>query len=197
MTKQEFVSRLRQGLWDLPKSEIDERLTFYIEMIDDYIENGSSEEDAVAEIGSVDEIIKQIRSEQAPQINKKREKRFKTSTIMLLAVSSPLWVSLLIAAFAVIFSVYVSVWACVVSLWACFAACAACAPAGVVLGFAYIFSGNMLTGVAALGLSAFSAGLAIFLFFGCKELTRLTILLGKKAFTLVRHFFSKKEKEND
>ena len=197
MTKQEFVSRLRQGLWGLPKSEIDERLTFYIEMIDDYIENGSSEEDAVAEIGSVDEIIKQIRSEQAPQINKKREKRFKTSTIVLLAVSSPLWASLLIAAIAVIFSVYVSVWACVVSLWACFAACAACAPAGVVLGFTYIFSGNMLTGVAALGLSAFSAGLAIFLFFGCKELTRLTILLGKKAFTLTRHFFSKKEKEND
>ena len=197
MTKQEFVSRLRQGLCDLPKSEIDERLTFYIEMIDDYIENGSSEEDAVAEIGSIDEIINQIRSEQAPQINKKREKRFKTSTIVLLAVSSPLWASLLIAAIAVIFSVYVSVWACVVSLWACFAACAACAPAGVVLGFAYIFSGNMLTGVAALGLSAFSAGLAIFLFFGCKELTRLTILLGKKAFTLTRHFFSKKEKEND
>ena len=197
MTKQEFVSRLRQGLWDLPKSEIDERLTFYIEMIDDYIENGSSEEDAVAEIGSVDEIIKQIRLETAPQINKNREKRFKTSTIVLLAVSSPLWASLLIAAIAVIFSVYVSVWACVVSLWACFAACAACAPAGVVLGFAYIFSGNVLTGVAALGLSAFSAGLAIFLFFGCKELTRLTILLGKKAFTLTRHFFSKKEKEND
>lgn len=197
MTKQEFVSRLRQGLWDLPKSEIDERLTFYIEMIDDYIENGSSEEDAVAEIGSVDEIIKQIRLETAPQINKNREKRFKTSTIVLLAVSSPLWVSLLIAAIAAIFSVYVSVWACVVSLWACFVSCAACAPAGVVLGFAYIFSGNVLTGVAALGLSAFSAGLAIFLFFGCKELTRLTILLGKKAFTLTRHFFSKKEKEND
>ena len=197
MTKQEFVSHFRQGLWDLPKSEIDERLTFYIEMIDDYIENGSSEEDAVAEIGSVDEIIKQIRLETAPQMNKKREKRFKTSTIVLLAVSSPLWASLLIAAIAVIFSAYVSVWACVVSLWACFAACAACAPAGVVLGFTYIFSGNMLTGVAALGLSAFSAGLAIFLFFGCKELTRLTILLGKKAFTLTRHFFSKKEKEND
>ena len=197
MTKQEFVSRLRQGLWDLPKSEIDERLTFYIEMIDDYIENGSSEEDAVAEIGSIDEIIKQIRSEQAPQMNKKREQGTKTRGTVLLAVSSPLWVSLLIAAIAVIFSVYVSVWACVVSLWACFVSCAACAPAGVLLGFTYIFSGNMLTGVAALGLSAFSAGLAIFLFFGCKELTRLTILLGKKAFTLTRHFFSKKEKEND
>ena len=197
MTKQEFVSRLRQGLRDLPKSEIDERVTFYIEMIDDYIENGSSEEDAVAEIGYVDEIIKQIRLETAPQMNKKREKRFKTSTIVLLAVSSPLWASLLIAAFAVALSLFVSLWAAVISLWACFAACALCVPAGVALGFAYIFSGNMLTGVAALGLSAFSAGLAIFLFFGCKELTRLTISLGKKAFTLVRHFFGKKEKGND
>lgn len=193
MTKQEFLSRLRLGLSNLPKDEILERVSFYNEMIDDRTEEGIPESEAVAQIGSVDEIIKQITADFAPQTNKK----LKTGAVVLLAVSSPLWASLLIAAFAVIFSVYVSIWAAIASLWACFVACAACAPAGVALGFAYIFSGNMLTGVAALGLSAFSAGLAIFLFFGCKELTRLTISLGKKAFTLVRHFFGKKENGND
>lgn len=188
MTKQEFLSRLRLGLSDLPKNEIDERVSFYNEMIDDRTEEGLSESEAVDAVGSVEEIIKQIAADFAPQTNKK----LKTGAVVLLAVSSPLWASLLIAAFAVALSLYVSIWAVVISLWACFAVCAVCAPGGVVLGFTYIFSGNPLTGVTSLGLGAFSAGLAIFLFFGCKELTRLTVLLSKKAFTLVRHFFSKK-----
>ena len=38
MNKQEFLMRLREGLSGLPQNEIEERLTFYSEMIDDRIE---------------------------------------------------------------------------------------------------------------------------------------------------------------
>ena len=61
MTKQEFLSRLREGLSGLPEDDIAERLTFYGEMIDDRIEDGLSEEEAVAEVGSVDDIAAQIK----------------------------------------------------------------------------------------------------------------------------------------
>lgn len=47
MNKQEFLVKLRKGLSGLPKEDIEERLTFYSEMIDDRMEEGLSEEEAV------------------------------------------------------------------------------------------------------------------------------------------------------
>ena len=60
MSKQEFLVQLRKGLSGLPQDDIEERLTFYSEMIDDRMEEGLSEEDAVYEIGDIDELISQI-----------------------------------------------------------------------------------------------------------------------------------------
>ena len=57
MLKQEFLAQLRDALCGLPQRDIDERLTFYSEMIDDRMEEGLSEEEAVAAVGSVDEIF--------------------------------------------------------------------------------------------------------------------------------------------
>ena len=60
MRKQEFIYQLWKKLSDLPKEEVEERLSFYAEMIDDRMEEGLSEEEAVAAIGSTDEIAGQI-----------------------------------------------------------------------------------------------------------------------------------------
>ena len=51
MTKQEFIIKLTLELHGLPKADIEERVGFYSEMIDDRIEAGLSEEEAVADIG--------------------------------------------------------------------------------------------------------------------------------------------------
>ena len=45
MRKQEFLAQLRKALSGLPQDEIEERLTFYGEMIDDRMEEGLSEEE--------------------------------------------------------------------------------------------------------------------------------------------------------
>ena len=60
MTKLEFLEGLEKGLSGLPKNDMDERIAFYIEIIDDRIEEGLSEEDAVSKIGKIDEVISQI-----------------------------------------------------------------------------------------------------------------------------------------
>ncbi|MBO7336520.1 MAG: hypothetical protein J6U42_06240 [Lachnospiraceae bacterium] len=60
MTKKEFLNELGIGLRGLPASDISERQSFYSEMIDDRIEDGLSEEEAVAQIGPVDKIVSQI-----------------------------------------------------------------------------------------------------------------------------------------
>ena len=63
MDKALFLDELRRRLSGLPQSDLDERLLFYSEMIDDRMEDGLTEEEAVAGIGSVDEIVEQIMAE--------------------------------------------------------------------------------------------------------------------------------------
>ena len=63
MNKQEFLQRLRSGLTGLPQEDIEDRVSFYDELIDDKMEEGVSEEEAVRQIGPVDDVISQIISD--------------------------------------------------------------------------------------------------------------------------------------
>ena len=184
MGKQEFLAALREGLSGLPQNDIEERLTFYGEMIDDRVEEGLSEEAAVNEIGPVSEVVSQIVAE-IPLSRLVRERvrprrTLRAWEIVLLTLGSPLWLSLLLAAAAVILAAYVVVWAAIVSLWAADASLAAGSLEGVLSAAIFAVRGNALTGLAMLGAGAFCAGLSIFLFLGCKEATRGTLLLTKK-----------------
>ena len=60
MTKLQFLLALHDKLAGLPRNEVEERLNFYSEMIEDRMEDGLSEEEAVAAVGSIDEIAEQI-----------------------------------------------------------------------------------------------------------------------------------------
>lgn len=112
MNKQEFIAQLRKGLYGLPQDDIEERLTFYSEMIEDRIEEGLSEEEAVSGVGSVDEIVAQVVWDiPFAKIAKERIKsnrRLKAWEIVLLVLGSPIWLSLGLAAIAVIISIYIS-----------------------------------------------------------------------------------------
>lgn len=197
MSKQEFIDKLRAKLSGLPKQELEERLNFYSEMIDDRMEEGHSEEEAVSEIGSVDEIAAQIVAD-IPLVKIAKEKikpkrRLKAWEIMLLVLGSPIWLSLLIAAFAVILSLYASLWSVIISLWAVFGSLVCCALGGIVAGIVFVLSGNDLTGIAMFGAGFLCAGLSIFLFFGCKAATKGTLLLTKKIALGIKNYFVKKD----
>ena len=73
MNKQQFLAQLRKGLSGLPQNDIEERLTFYSEMIEDQMEDGLSEEEAVSAIGSVDESVAQVVAE-TPLVKIAKEK---------------------------------------------------------------------------------------------------------------------------
>ena len=73
MKKEEFLSELESRLSGLPSEDINERIEFYSEAIDDRMEEGLSEEEAVSQIGSVDEVVNQIASE-TPLSNLIKEK---------------------------------------------------------------------------------------------------------------------------
>ena len=136
MRKQEFLSQLQKGLIGLPQEDIEEQLVFYSEMIEDRIEEGLPEEEAVAAIGPVEEVVSQIVAETPfSKLVKERikpKRALRAWEIVLLVLGSPLWLSLLIGAFAVLLGVYVSVWSVIVSLWAITASFAVGSLGGIV-----------------------------------------------------------------
>ena len=197
MNKQEFLTQLRKGLSGLPQNDIDERIVFYSEMIDDRIEEGLSEEEAVAQVGSVDEIVAQIIAETPfTKIAKERikpKRQLKTWEIVLLALGSPIWFSLAIAAISVVFSLYVSLWSVVISFWAVFVSLAACSVGGLVASVVLAIFGKGLAGVAMFSAGLICGGLSIFTFFGCKAATKGVIILTEKIAVGIKNCFIKKE----
>lgn len=200
MRKQEFLGRLRDGLSGLPQNDIEERLTFYSEMIDDQMEEGLSEEAAVLAAGSVETIVAQIVADiPFAAIAKERiqaKRRLTAWEIVLLVLGAPIWLSLGIAAAAVIFSLYVSLWSVIVSLWAVFGSLAACAVAGVLGCVMLAIGGNSTAGLAILAAGIVCVGLTIFMYYGCKAATTGTLLLTKKmAIGLKKCFIRKGESQ--
>ncbi len=191
MTKMQFLIALHDRLAGLPQSDKEERLNFYSEMIEDRMEDGLSEEQAVEEIGTVDAVVAQIVAD-TPLTKIAKEKikpkrKLKAWEIVLLAVGSPVWLALLVAAVAVLLSLYVSLWVVIVSLWAVFAAMVGCAVSGIAGGIAIAIAENNLAGVALLGMGLICAGLAILLFFGCQAATKGTVLLTRKAVSGIKN----------
>lgn len=111
MTKKEFLSNLRRRISKLPHTEVKERLGFYSEIIDDKMEEGLSEDAAVAEIGSVVKIASQILADANIVDTAKNKKPISAWQIVLLIVGSPIWLPILLAAFIVIWAVIISIWA--------------------------------------------------------------------------------------
>ena len=174
MNKQEFLKRLGKVL---PEADREERLSFYSEMIDDRMEEGLSEEEAVRAVGCLENILEDTTQ---PETEKIPGRRWRTWQIVLLALGSPVWLSLLIAGAAVVLSLYASVWAVIVSLWAVFASLAACTVAGIASGVTLICFRHTLGGIAMAGAAVVCAGLAVAFFVGCEAATKGTVLLSKR-----------------
>lgn len=197
MNKQEFLTKLRKGLAGLSQDDIEERLAFYSEMIEDQMEEGLSETEAVSAVGSVPEIVAQVVADiPFTKIAKERirpKRRLSVGEVILLVLGSPIWLSLGIATFAVIFSLYVVLWSVIISLWAVFVSLAACALGGVIGCVIFTVSGNSVSGIAVLASGLVCAGLSIFMFYGCKTATKSTLILTKKIAIWIKNCFIKKE----
>ena len=200
MTKLDFIAELGDRLSGLPEAEVDERLSFYNEMIDDYIEDGLGEEEAVARIGRIDEIVDQIIAD-VPFTKLAKEKikpkrKMRAWEIVLLAVGSPLWITLGAVALAVFLTLYAVLWTLVAVAWSVFAVFAACAPAGIALGVLSFVFGRPFPAMAYIGVGLVCAGLAIFAFFGCIAATKGCAVLTKRIALGIKKCFVRKERKN-
>lgn len=173
MNKEEFLNRLREALKGLPAAETEKSALYYAEILDDRMEDGMSEVEAVASLGAPEEVAENLKLE-LPLGTLVRSKMsgsgMGAGTVVLLVLGSPVWLPLLLAGLAVALSLAVSLWAIVLSLWTVVLALMLMLPLSVV-GAAMKWANFPAEAVFLLGAACVSGGLAIPAFFFMRKAT--------------------------
>ncbi len=129
MSMDEFLAQLTHRLGYLPYAEVKKTTDFYREAIADRMEDGMTEREAVAAVGSLDDIVREIemnlplstvvktRVEDARERAKERRGNLGLK-IVILILTFPIWFSLLAAGFAVVFSLAAGLFALVLAFGA-------------------------------------------------------------------------------
>lgn len=212
MTKKEFLALLKNALYGLPEEDIRESLVFYNEMIADRMEEGLTEEEAVEDIGSISEIAAQIKAEKSPVASTDTKptkshaiaRKLSATEITLIVLFSPIWLSLIAAAFAVVISVFAAALSVGISLIAAAFILAImfivviwvigitlcvidlsliAASVGGVMTFVYAIKGSFVYGTFILGAALVCAGLSVFAIALTKKMLPALVVFTKK-FTL-------------
>ena len=183
MSKTEFLQALRRALGKLPSSEVEQAIGFYSEAIDDRMEDGMSEEAAVADLGPVDAIAAQIIAETPPipRAIAKANTGSRTLNIVLLVVFSPIWVPLALALAVAAGAVYLAIWMVIVALWMTVAMLILGGPLGIACCAYCLATGYPLTAAWLLGCGLACAGVGLFAWFG-------VLAASKGLFSLTRLF---------
>ena len=197
MTKQEFLERLQKSLSGLSDNEANERRQFYSEMIDDRMEDGLSEAEAVAAMGSAEEIAAQILGENLPPPSPPSppsppptpsKRSWRAWEIALLVLGFPLWFPLLLAGAGILLSLYAVLWSVILALYAAVIGLAAGALGGIVCAPILFCTRQGAMGFLLLGGAFVLAGLTVLGFIG-------TTLAAKVAWWLTKLPFPRR-KEN-
>ncbi len=197
MTKNEFLTELRSRLEGLFEADRNQSLDYYSEMIDDRMEDGLSEEEAVAAVGTPSELAEQILGEMpfAKLVKARVRNRRKMSggEIALLIIGFPLWFPLLLAGLIILFALYFSFWVSIASLWITEASLGLAAVAGVVSSPLWLVQGLGWPCMFMLSSGLFAAGLSIFGWYGCIYATKGLWMVGKKMIRAIKLCFIGKE----
>lgn len=195
VNKTEFIDELYHLLNSLSKAERLQHLDYYEEMIADQMEDGLTEEEAVAALGSPADIAAQILGEIPP----KPSRRFPIWAIVLIVLGSPLWLSLflavaavLVAVIAVVAAVYISLWAAIAVFYAADLAVLLGFLSGIAGGVFYLTQGISMPAVLFFGGGLVCAGATVLLFFLCNLLSRLLWQLSKWSVLKIIGLFRRK-----
>lgn len=198
MNKDAFLSALRGRLSGLPEEDIKMSLDYYNEIIDDRMEEGLSEEEAVLAVGDLEEIVSQILMDTSlPKLVRakvKPKRTLKAWEIVLLVLGSPVWLPLLFAAACILLAVYIVLWSVILVLYSVDFSFAAGTLAGIFEFFVFLHDGNIALGTLFLGAGLFCGGITILLFFGFNRITKEVLTLSKKFLLVIKTRFIRKER---
>ena len=184
MTKSEFLDQLKEELHGLPEQDVSDRLSFYQEMIEDRMEEGTPEEEAVKAIGDIDVVVAQILQETpiTKIVKEKIKPRRKPSAleIVLIALGFPLWFPLLLVAFILLLVCYILIWVMVIVTYSVELSFIATGVAGAIAMIITFATGHPDLGIGYLGCFLIGVGLSMLFIYVCIATTKATIKLTKK-----------------
>lgn len=156
MNKADFLLALTRKIQNLPQAERIRLIDYYDELIEDYIEEGYTEVDAVRRLGDFNQILKEI------GVDHYESNRVKKQMIRLaIILGFPLWGSILLSIWCLLFSVYILIgcWPLIM-----FALCFSLIVVGIVgvFGGLAIMSVTFFYGLFQLGLGLTFVGLSYY-----------------------------------
>jgi uncharacterized membrane protein len=174
MTKAEFLMRLQEQIREYPSEETEQSLNYYSEMIDDRMEDGMTEAEAIASLGAVEDIAEEIKCELPLTTLVKYKAKEKTKGksmpvwgIVLLVLGSPIWLSLLLVIIVVVLVLYLAVWCVALAFWCVDVSFAAASVSCLVCIVDMLVRGSVLSAGCYLGAALILAALAIFTYLAC------------------------------
>lgn len=193
MNKLAFLGELRERLSGLPGEDIGRSMDYYSEMIDDRMEEGLSEEEAVRAIGPMDDVVAQILMETSlpklVQAKVRRKRSVPAGQIVLLILGSPIWLPLCVVLLAIFLVLYLLLWLFVLALYAVNLCVAAVSLSGFLGAFIQVFGGRLVQGAFLLGGGLAGVGLAVLLFFAFNVITKGVLILSRSMFRGMKSCF--------
>lgn len=200
MNKQEFLTELKKRLSGIPKKDIDQTIEFYEELILDKIEEGQTEEEAIASLDSIDEIVKATLSNVSiPKLVKEKfapKRSLKTWEIVVIASTAIIWIPLAIVLLSVILSLYVGLWSGVIALAASTISVGASSLI-IVGGILDLCIGHAASGIFTIGLALALLGTALLLGLLTFKLSKLMVVLCKKIILWIKSLFIKRGEKDE
>lgn len=184
MNRKTFFYELRKGLSGLPKNDVEKTIEYYNEMIDDRIEDGLSESEAVASIGSVEQIVPQILADASlPQLVKERlsnKRKLRGWEILLLILGFPLWFPLVLTGLVLFFTFFLVIWILILTFYSIVLSFCIAGISSIVFSVISFGTGEFTQGLLWLGAGLLLVGLAILLLIASNKLAVSLMKLCKK-----------------
>ena len=203
MSKDAFIGELRHQMAGLPKEAVDRTVEYYSELIADSVEDGLTEEEAVARLEPMDQIVANVvKDTPLTQIVQTRVRETKKKggsgwVIALLILGAPLWLPLLIAVLAVLFSLFIALWAVVIALWAAVLGVILAGVAAMAAGVFELVRLHVPQGLVLLGGGLVCLGLCALLYLLMKLITVGTVKLCKLIWTGMKSLFVGKKAKGE
>ena len=191
MNKEQFLNDIRKELKGLPKDDLEDRISFYNEAIEDRLLEGKSLDEAIKEVGPIDKIVSESLND-VPLVKLVKEKvkpkrRLRVWEIILLILGSPIWLPLVVFFIIIALFAYSLIWILLLLVYVTEAAIILGSFGSIILFFVSLTKGSF--SLVYFGGHIMLVGAAILLFFGCIKLTKYIILLSKKIIISIKKSF--------
>lgn len=197
MNKQEYLEAIRSRISAMPADDVNRFMDYYSEMMDDRVEDGLSEEEAVADMGSPDAAVEQI-LEDMPLTKLVKEKikpkhELKAWEVVLIVLGSPVWIPLLITALVLLLTLWIVAFALLISFYAVVLSFVAAGIGGLICAIPLFIANSPYTAVLMLGAALIGIGIAILFVVSVKPVTVGIFKVCKASVNGIKRMFVKEK----